>query len=185
MAQGMDDVDEVRTSRQLDTVLETVGMDCNPGYVVPPEMRSDEINHHVVFFFGVFRDVRADSPRDRHGALVFLSSRETKRAVFSDTHNITMTDARDLNPKPLFTHRHDSSFKRALAESDRGIFFKKKSAGSDLPDRARSPARRARTKNRKRRTKSSPQRRIPRRPLLRRWPRRRRVAAVWSVAATR
>lgn len=33
MAQGMDDVDEVRTSRQLDTVLETVGMDCNPGYV--------------------------------------------------------------------------------------------------------------------------------------------------------
>jgi len=40
MAQGMDDVDEVRTSRQLDTVLETVGMDCNPGYVVgAPEMR--------------------------------------------------------------------------------------------------------------------------------------------------
>jgi len=33
MAQGMDDVDEVRTSRQLDTVIETVGMDCNPGYV--------------------------------------------------------------------------------------------------------------------------------------------------------
>ena len=103
MAQGMDDVDEVRTSRQLDTVLETVGMDCNPGYVVPPEMRSDENNHHVVFFFGVFRDVRADSPRDRHGALVFLSSRETKRAVFSDTHNITMTDARDPNPKPSST----------------------------------------------------------------------------------
>ena len=140
MAQGMDDVDEVRTSRQLDTVLETVGMDCNPGYVVPPEMRSDEINHHVVFFFGVFRDVRADSPRDRHGALVFLSSRETKRAVFSDTHNITMTDARDLNPKPLFPHRHVSSFKRALAESDRGIFFEKKSAGSDLAVRAALPA---------------------------------------------
>ena len=96
--------------------------------------------HHVVFFFGVFRDVRADSPRDRHGALVFLSSRETKRAVFSDTHNITMTDARDLNPKPLFTHRHVSSFKRALAESDRGIFFEKKSAGSDLPDCAALPA---------------------------------------------
>ena len=90
MAQGMDDVDEVRTSRQLDTVLETVGMDCNPGYVVAPEMRSDEMPS-CRFFFGVFRDVRADSPRDRHGALVFLPSRETKRAVFSDTHNITMT----------------------------------------------------------------------------------------------
>ena len=57
MAQGMDDVDEVRTSRQLDTVLETVGMDCNPGYVVAPEMRSDEMPSHVVrflFFFSAF-----------------------------------------------------------------------------------------------------------------------------------
>jgi hypothetical protein len=65
MAQGMDDVDEVRTSRQLDTVLETVGMDCNPGYVVAPEMRSDEMPSHMsfvfCFFFGVVRDVRADS----------------------------------------------------------------------------------------------------------------------------
>ena len=95
--------------------------------------------HHVVFFFGVFRDVRADSPRDRHGALVFLSSRETKRAVFSDTHNITMTDARDLNPKPLFTHRHVSSFKRALAESDRGISRRAKSAGSAGSDLAGAP----------------------------------------------
>ena len=62
MAQGMDDVDEVRTSRQLDTVLETVGMDCNPGYVVPPEMRSDEINHHVVFFSAFFATL-APTPR--------------------------------------------------------------------------------------------------------------------------
>ena len=31
MAQGMHDVDEARASRQLDGVLETVGMDCNPG----------------------------------------------------------------------------------------------------------------------------------------------------------
>ena len=42
MAQGMDDVDEARTSRQLDSVLETVGMDCNPGYgrspdAIPPD----------------------------------------------------------------------------------------------------------------------------------------------------
>ena len=32
MAQGLDDVEEARTSRTLDSVLETVGMDCNPGY---------------------------------------------------------------------------------------------------------------------------------------------------------
>jgi hypothetical protein len=31
MAQGLDDVEEARTSRTLDSVLETVGMDCNPG----------------------------------------------------------------------------------------------------------------------------------------------------------
>jgi hypothetical protein len=54
MAQGMDDVDEVRTSRQLDTVLETVGMDCNPGYVVAPEMRSDEMPSHMSFVFCFF-----------------------------------------------------------------------------------------------------------------------------------
>ena len=54
MAQGMDDVDEVRTSRQLDTVLETVGMDCNPGYVVAPEMRSDEMPSDMSFVFCFF-----------------------------------------------------------------------------------------------------------------------------------
>jgi len=54
MAQGMDDVEEARTSRQLDSVLETVGMDCNPGYGRDPEMPFSRITHialRVDFFF--------------------------------------------------------------------------------------------------------------------------------------
>lgn len=61
MAQGMDDVEEARTSRQLDSVLETVGMDCNPGYGRDPEMPFSRITHialRVDFFF------RADSLRN-------------------------------------------------------------------------------------------------------------------------
>lgn len=96
MAQGMDDVDEVRTSRQLDTVLETVGMDCNPGYVVAPEMRDPmrcaiTCRSFFVFFLGV-RFATFAAIVNRRGALVFPSSRETKRAVFSDIHNMYSND---------------------------------------------------------------------------------------------
>ena len=54
MAQGMDDVDEARTSRQLDSVLETVGMDCNPGYGRSP----DAIPLETIFVFSLYGPVR-------------------------------------------------------------------------------------------------------------------------------
>jgi hypothetical protein len=56
MAQGLDDVEEARTSRTLDSVLDTVGMDCNPGYGRQERFR--DFAHHthrialrVHFFF--------------------------------------------------------------------------------------------------------------------------------------
>lgn len=48
MAQGLDDVEEARTSRTLDSVLETVGMDCNPGYG-RPEISRFRASHTSLF----------------------------------------------------------------------------------------------------------------------------------------
>jgi hypothetical protein len=48
MAQGLDDVEEARTSRTLDSVLETVGMDCNPGYG-RPEISRLRASHTSLF----------------------------------------------------------------------------------------------------------------------------------------
>lgn len=75
MAQGMDDVDEARTSRQLDSVLETVGMDCNPGYGRGTQMRS--LNDRRVFRHSFF--CRADSLRASRGTTAGAPSRRTDR----------------------------------------------------------------------------------------------------------
>ena len=53
MAQGLDDVEEARTSRTLDSVLETVGMDCNPGYG-RPEISRLGASHTSLFAGGTF-----------------------------------------------------------------------------------------------------------------------------------
>jgi hypothetical protein len=53
MAQGLDDVEEARTSRTLDSVLETVGMDCNPGYG-RPEISRFRASHTSSLFASPF-----------------------------------------------------------------------------------------------------------------------------------
>ena len=136
MAQGMHDVDEARASRQLDGVLETVGMDCNPGYGRSREaIPRDE---------SVFRRARAASLCAFPPAAL-LAGRRADRQRWTDRHAETDTKP----PKPpharssRLSRRHVSKFKRALAASggaDAKVAKKQKTSASADPARAPDPA---------------------------------------------
>lgn len=137
MAQGMHDVDEARASRQLDGVLETVGMDCNPGYGRSREaIPRDE---------SVFRRARAAASLCAFPPAALLAGRRADRQRWTDRHAETDTKP----PKPpharssRLSRRHVSKFKRALAASggaDAKVAKKQKTSASADPARAPDPA---------------------------------------------
>jgi len=93
MAQGLDDVEEARTSRTLDSVLETVGMDCNPGYG-RPEISRLRASHTSLFAEELF--FCADSRAKRCGRRLLRARRRRSASRPVTTRFTIMVPLTDL-----------------------------------------------------------------------------------------